>query len=188
MLHSDTPDWLSDWRAGSLERAEALFRFDGLAGIEPDEVLGSWQGTGLATGHPFDGLLERLSWHGKLIESVDDVHALVFKDARGRMIRINPAPIPVGLGLRLPRLAKSAAGRWGFAALRPCLRTRRPTARLRKIEFRGIPSAAIVYDRQPIIDHLRRIGDGRLLGLMDMRGAPPFFFLLVREDGSGSPP
>lgn len=56
-----------------------------------------------------------------------------------------------------------------------------PTARLRQIEHRGVTSAAIVYDSQPIIDHLRRVDAGRLLGMMDLRSTPPLFFLLSRD-------
>ncbi|MER9838649.1 DUF4334 domain-containing protein [Mesorhizobium sp. M0145] len=38
-----------------------------------------------------------------------------------------------------------------------------PTAplHLRKVEHRGITSAAIIYDGRPIIDYLRRIDDDR---------------------------
>ena len=42
----------------------------------------------------------------------------------------------------------------------------------------------MIYDRQPIVDHFRRIDDGRVLGLMEMRGMErPFFFLLSRDQG-----
>ena len=39
----------------------------------------------------------------------------------------------------------------------------------------------MIYDRQPIIDHFRRIDEIRLLGLMQVRTAPPYFFLLTAE-------
>jgi hypothetical protein len=40
----------------------------------------------------------------------------------------------------------------------------------------------MIYDRQPIIDHFRRIDEIRLLGLMQARTAPPpYFFLLTAE-------
>ncbi|MER8408383.1 DUF4334 domain-containing protein [Mesorhizobium sp. M1307] len=43
-------------------------------------------------------------------------------------------------------------------------------------------SAAIIYDRRPIIDYLRRIDDDRLLGMMDLRFmSKPFFFVLARD-------
>jgi hypothetical protein len=51
-----------------------------------------------------------------------------------------------------------------------------------KVEFHGRLNAAVIYDRQPVIDHFRRINDDRVQGLMGMGGMKPhFFFLLVRE-------
>ena len=56
-------------------------------------------------------------------------------------------------------------------------------ARLREVSFRGVVSAAMVYDRQPIIDYFRRIDEERVMGLMDRKGADPdFYFHLSRED------
>jgi Domain of unknown function (DUF4334) len=71
-----------------------------------------------------------------------------------------------------------------FAALRPLLRTGRPAARLRLVEHRGVLTAALVYDRLPVVDVFRRLAEDRLIGLMDLRGMPrPFFFLLDRDPG-----
>ena len=40
----------------------------------------------------------------------------------------------------------------------------------------------MIYDRQPIVDHFRRIENDRVLGLMEMRGMErPYFFLLARD-------
>jgi hypothetical protein len=40
----------------------------------------------------------------------------------------------------------------------------------------------MIYDRQPIVDHFRRIDSDRVLGLMEMRGMErPYFFLLTRD-------
>jgi hypothetical protein len=39
----------------------------------------------------------------------------------------------------------------------------------------------MIYDRQPIVDHFRRIDAVRLLGLMQARSASPYFFLLTAE-------
>lgn len=55
-------------------------------------------------------------------------------------------------------------------------------ARLRAVEFRGVLSAAMVYDTQPIIDYFRRLDDDRLIGVMDTKGQPiDFYFWLERE-------
>jgi hypothetical protein len=48
------------------------------------------------------------------------------------------------------------------------------------IEHRGVVTATMSYDALPINDHFRRVDDATLLGVMDLRGAPPFFFVLRR--------
>lgn len=174
------PDWLAEWRRRRVGPDEAHARFDGLPVVALPDAVGRWRGRGLATGHPYDGLLEALGWHGKRVAGPDEVWPLIFRSGGG-VLALRPALMPAGLALSLPGLARSAPVRVAFAALRPLLATRRPGARLRTVEHRGKASAAIVYDRLPMIDHLRRAGERRLLGVMDMRGAPPFFFLLERE-------
>lgn len=178
---AEGPSWLRKWRRGSLAPAAALARFDGLPAVAPQDMLGEWRGTELATGHPLDGLLEALGWYGKRLEREDRVHPLLF-GASGRVAAIEPGLLPVRAALRWPRLARSNAARTAFRALRPVLATRRPAARLRTLETRGRASAAMIYDRQPIIDHFRAIDETRVLGMMEMREAPPFFFLLVRQE------
>lgn len=180
----DEPGWLSSWRAGPVDGAEALSRFDSLPGLEPEAMIGRWRGAGLRTGHPLDGLLEALGWYGKAFESADCVHPLLFRSRSAAAIPLDPAMMPVGLALRWPGFAGSHAARMAFAAARPLLRSHRPAARLRRLLFRGRQSAAMVYDRQPITDHFRRIDDTRVLGLMERRSMErPFFFLLMREQG-----
>jgi hypothetical protein len=45
-----------------------------------------------------------------------------------------------------------------------------------------VATAAMLYDRLPIVDVFRRLDATTLLGLMDARGIPqPFFFRLTRE-------
>lgn len=171
---------------------DALSRFDHLAAADPAELSGRWRGSGLHTGHRLDGLLERLGWYGKEFQSSEAVYPLLFQDSKGRIHSVDPARLPLGVVLRMPALARSLPAREIFSGLLPLLRTRSPTARLREITCRGVPSAAIVYDRIPVIDHLRRIDEEQLLGLMDLRSMPqPLFFLLSRDrdlagaEGSG---
>lgn len=162
--------------------ADALRRFDGLDALEPEEMMGQWRGAGLRTGHPLDGVLEALGWYGKAFEGPDRVHPLLFRSRSGGVISLDPALMPAAIALCWPRFARSRAVRWAFAAARPVLRARGSTARLRRLDFRGKFSAAMIYDGQPIIDHFRRIDDDRALGLMERRGmSSPYFFLLVRD-------
>ncbi|ROU03818.1 DUF4334 domain-containing protein [Histidinibacterium lentulum] len=145
-------------------------------------MLGDWSGVGLPTDHPFDGLLERLGWQGKRFRSCDDVDPLIF----GPGIALDPRRMPLGLALRWPRLAGSGVTCGAFRLVLPVFRTRRPAARLATVGFRGTASAAMIYDRQPIVDHFRRIDARRVLGLMEMRRSAPYFFLLA-SGGSRAP-
>ena len=177
------PDWLTAWRTTAISNADALRQFDSLPGLAPAAMLGRWRGVGLATGHPLDGLLEALGWHGKAFETVDRVHPLLFRSGSSEPVALDPAMIPVGLALRCPGLARSTAVAAAFRAALPMLATCEPGARLGRLAYRGKGSAAILYHRQPIVDHFREIDNYRVLGLMVRRRSPqPYFFLLTRED------
>jgi ribonuclease Z len=171
------PNWLRRWRRGGITCEAALARFDSLPEVAVAELTGDWRGRELPTGHPLDGLLEGLGWQGKRFGSAEDVDPLVFA---GRPLE--PALMPLRTALRHPRLARSRLARAAFVLLRPALRARGPAARLAPVHHRGRTSAAMLYDRQPITDHFRRIDARRLLGLMELRGTPPFFFLLERGE------
>ncbi|MBF6209515.1 DUF4334 domain-containing protein [Nocardia puris] len=169
---------LESLRAGStIDEASALF--DSLPGVRVEDIVtGLWKGSELATGHPLDGVLTASGWYGKRFDSADFVHPLVFADDAGNLFPVDPRRVPLSLAGRIP-LPAVQAGRKLLPVLRPALRTDRPTARLRNIGYRGIVSAAMVYDHLPIIDHFRRVDGATLLGVMDLRGlAEPYFFVL----------
>lgn len=182
---ADMPEWLAIWRAAAFSPARGLRTFDVLPTVEAQDMLGLWRGVGLATGHPFDGLLEAFGWWGKAFRGRDEVDPLLFTTPGGPMA-VDPAWLPVGVAVRIgryrPELLRGRAARWLFAKALPHMRAERPAARLRDVAFRGQTGAAMIYDRQPIVDHFRRIDDDTRLGLMDLRGQDdPFFFLLTRE-------
>ncbi len=173
------PGWLEAWKSRPLDPDAAVARFDHLPGLAPADLHGTWRGVGLATGHPLDGLLETLGWFGKRFETDDRVQPLLFGPGA---TPIDPALLPVGVVVRWPGLARTPPVPSLFSLLRPVVRARRPAARLRRVTFRGVASAAMIYDRQPIIDHFRAVDGDLVLGLMEMRAAPPYFFLLSRAD------
>ncbi|MGY1723570.1 DUF4334 domain-containing protein [Blastococcus sp. SYSU DS0533] len=172
--------WLADHRHFAPPE-EALAFFDFLRPQAVEEMLGRWRGSELPTRSPLDGLLERYGWWGKEFRDAETVHPLLFATRSGPR-SVDPALIPVGVLRGLPALAHSTPARLAFTALRPLLTTSRPKARLRAVEHRGVVTAAMVYDRLPIIDVFRRVDSRTVLGLMDLRGLPaPFFFVLRRE-------
>lgn len=56
------------------------------------------------------------------------------------------------------------------------------TASLRMVEYRGVVSATMVYDKHPIFDAFRRVDEDTVLGAMDRKGdAAPLMFELRRR-------
>jgi hypothetical protein len=166
---------------GGCTTAQAWEIFDGLPAARVDEVTtGRWRGEELPTGHPMDGMLTESGWYGKQFDAPEEVHPLLFTDERGTVFAVDPRRVPLALADKIkPEWLRPM--RNNLRTLAPALRTRKPTARLRDIEYRGVVSAAMVYDHKPIIDHFRRLGPDALLGVMDMRGmAEPYFFVLRR--------
>jgi hypothetical protein len=163
---------------------EVCALFDRSPPVPAGDLVGRWRGSELTTGHRLDGLLTAYGWYGKEVLDAETVHPLLFLDRRGVPRPLEPAPAPLGVLRRQPWLARTPPARAAFAALRPLLTTRRPAARVREVRHRGVVTAAIVYDRLPVLDAFRRVGGDTLLGLMDLRGLPEPFPFLLRRDGA----
>jgi hypothetical protein len=55
-------------------------------------------------------------------------------------------------------------------------------ASLRMVEFRGVVTATMCYDKHPIFDHFRRVDEDTVLGVMDRKGEDrPLVFTLRRR-------
>lgn len=160
---------------------QALAVWDALPAVATDEMLGRWAGRELPSGHPMDGLLEHSGWYGKQFDGPDEVHPLLFHDGQGGTFAVDPKRVPLGLVAKLPE-GVVARGRDVITGARPLLRTRKPRARLRALEHRGVVTAAMIYDELPIIDLFRRVDETTVMGLMDLRGVEqPYFFVLTRD-------
>jgi len=172
------------FEAGGGTTAEILALFDSLPPVPVDAMRGRWRGSGLPSGHPMDGLLERFGWYGKEFNGPEDVQPLLCKGRGGTIFALNPAFVPIGLvnrhiGLFNTRLAGAAVALSARVAA-----TRHPTARLRMTEFRGVVTATMIYDSLPIIDMFRAVDGDTLLGVMDLRGMGQPFFFVLRRDGA----
>ncbi len=171
-------------RLAVLERGatldDAMAFFDSLPTVTTAELRGRWKGSELPTGHPLEGLLAQYGWYGK--EFVDDetVHPLLFQDAGGTILKIDPRKLPMEVAPHVPRAA-AALARHALALLA----TSQPRARLRNVEVRGKVSATMIYDHLPIQDTFRRVDSDTLLGLMDRRGDERPFFFALRRDRTG---
>lgn len=159
----------------------AMERFRGLAPVEPHEMIGLWTGRGIPSGHPLDGVLENLGWFGKRITAELRADALLFHGKAKRLIAVDPAWIPLRLVLRFHELGRTRAARNLISYMLRRLRAKGPVASLKAMPFQGLTSAAMIYDKQPIIDHFRRMDDHRIMGAMTIQGdARIYFFELER--------
>lgn len=164
---------------GQASPDDVLACFDALPVVEASFMIGRWRGSEIRTGHPLDGLLGPSGWYGKLFESAEAVHPLLFYGAqRKTLYAVNPALVP--LNAPFPR---SRALGVMMAAARPLLQTKASRARLRMVVFRGRSTATMAYDHKPIFDHFARIDANRVLGIMDLKGVPgPYAFCLERDN------
>nr|WP_250812628.1 GXWXG domain-containing protein [Neorhizobium tomejilense] len=170
------------------EQQKTLERFLSLPPIRPSEMIGLWQGRGIPSGHPFDGVLENLGWFGKRFTSELRADALLFRSGQHRLTPIDPARIPLRLALRFHKAGRTRPVKNLFSYLQRGLRAKGPVASLQTMSFHGVTSAAITYDEQPVVDHLRRIDEHRMMGAMVIEGDERiYFFELERvEPPSGS--
>lgn len=165
------------------EQPTALEVFLSLPSIEPSELVGLWNGHGIPTGHPFDGVLENLGWFGKRFRPDMRADALLFRSGERPPIAIDPARIPLRLTLRFHTVGRTRVVRSLFSHLQRALRAEGPVAAVKTMSFGGTASAAMVYDHQPIVDHFRRIDQHRVMGAMTIMGDERiYFFELERVD------
>lgn len=168
-----------------MNQENAFETFRNLPPVETIELIGLWKGRGIATGHPLDGILENLGWFGKRFTLDLRADALLFQSAERRLTALDPSRIPMGLVLRLNGFGKTRVASNLFSYLRQRLVAHGPVATLKPLELDGVTSAALVYDRKPIIDHLRRIDTDTMMGMMVMKGEERrYFFRLERVSDS----
>jgi hypothetical protein len=61
------------------------------------------------------------------------------------------------------------------------------SATLRRVEYREVLTATIVYDARPYLEHFRRVSDDVLLGVAERKGEPaPLVFCLRRPTPASS--
>lgn len=164
---------------------ETMAWFRSLEPVRPAEMLGLWKGAGIPSGHPLDGVLENLGWFGKRFHADMRADALLFQWRPGRLVAIEPGFFPIGLAIRAAPFGRTAIARSGFSYLQKACRARGTTASLKLQTLEDAATAAMVYDRQPIVDYFRRIGEEELAGMMCVRGdIRRYFFKLRRVDAA----
>jgi hypothetical protein len=167
---------------GSVSQEEAFTFYDSLGSVETDELWGLWKGSELTAGHPFEGLLTAAGWYGKRFVSPEEVYPLIFQKPNGRLYAGSPSLIPVTLPFdKIPNKEKVVSGIMKVAG--PLIYTKKSSARLREVKYRGKVSSAMIYDTKGIVDVFRKIDDDTLMGIMDIKGLSTdksYFFILDR--------
>jgi hypothetical protein len=159
-------------KAGKVTTEEAYAIFDSLEPTEIDSLFGTWKGAEFPSGHPVDGSLADSGWFGKRFKDADTVDPLLFyKSDRETFFAADP----------LKKFAASARGVTDIADVQQEIETSAPTARLRKVEYRGKVTVAMIYDQAPIIDYFRKVDDDTLLGAMDRRGDKGTYFFVLHQ-------
>ncbi|TXS95338.1 DUF4334 domain-containing protein [Parahaliea maris] len=59
--------------------------FDSLPAVRREAMFGRWQGGCFNTGHPGEGMLDKLNWCGKQFNSDNDVNPIMVRSADGGM-------------------------------------------------------------------------------------------------------
>lgn len=54
-------------------------------------------------------------------------------------------------------------------------------AALRRVEYRGVVTATMVYDKHAIFDHFRAVNADTVLGVMDRKGETPTLYFWLRR-------
>jgi hypothetical protein len=167
-------------KAGKTTTEKALELFDTLEPVNLGFMFGRWQGSGLHTNHPMDGLLEISNWYGKEFIDSENVHPLLFLDSRGKIFPVAPNPTLMNWVLKLP-IPKNDSLKPLLISINSLLKTEKSQARLRMMEYRGKVTATMIYDYLPINDSFRKVDENTVLGIMDYKNIPqPFFFILKR--------
>ena len=158
---------------------EMLSIYDSLPAVTADFMIGRWKGTKIESNHQMNGMLKDGGWYGKIFNSEEEVHPLVFFGSdKKSLYSINPRNIPLHLKFPKSKLM-------GILTIlsRPFFQTRKPKARLRMVEHRGKLTATMLYDDKAIYDHFVKIDDNTVLGYMDLKGvADPVFWTMERDD------
>ncbi|NEI35112.1 DUF4334 domain-containing protein [Rhizobium leguminosarum] len=163
------------------QQEEMAAWFRSLDPVQPKDMVGLWSGVSIPSGHPLDGVLENLNWFGKRFHSDMRADALLFTWRPGRLVPLEPSLLPIGLAIKMAPFGRTFVARGWFSYLQKVLRARGTTASLRLQALDGIETAAMIYDKQPIVDYFRRIDDDEIAGMMCVRGDPRRFFFKLRK-------
>lgn len=95
-------------------QSEKIAWFGSLPPVLPVELTGLWEGKGISSGHPLDGVLENLDWFGKRFHPDLKADALLFRWRPGRLVPIEPYFFPIRIVIRLGAFGRTSVARNWF--------------------------------------------------------------------------
>lgn len=146
--------------------------FDTLSPATLNFMIGLWRTVVVPSPSPNQQVLIDSGYFGMRFTDPETVDPLLFHTADGAGV-FAANPIKLFSALR--------AGACDVPAVQADVEIACPAARLRMIEYRGVVSAALIYDSQPVLDHFRTVTDDTVLGAVEARGYQhPTYFALQR--------
>lgn len=142
-------------REGRVEESDVAAIFNQASPVAPEYMIGEWKGGSFDTGHPTHELLKTYNWAGKNFRTVDDVEPIVLYDDAGARV-----------------WCKDYGNAQVRLSLLPFVLALLILSKVREVKFRGVISAAMIYDNFPIIDSFRFISDNLVIGAMDNKQLP----------------
>ncbi|MGZ2504328.1 hypothetical protein ACVINI_004873 [Rhizobium beringeri] len=94
---------------------------------------------------------------------------------------IEPSFLPIRLAIRIAPFGRSFVAPTVFRYLQNMLRARGTTASVKLRIVDGEETAAMVYDKQHIVDYYRRIDDHEVAGMMCVEGGERRYFFRLRK-------
>ncbi|MBU9765103.1 DUF4334 domain-containing protein [Mycobacterium sp. TNTM28] len=165
-----TLDELIGTSAKTYHQIDTLFAT--LPAVSVNALLGTWRALaipGVSTVYPI--LIEK-GWYGMRFNDPENVDTMLIASPDGD--EMFAADV-----LKLAAVAPGATS--NLCQIRSEIETDQPMGRLRMIDHRGTVTAAMIYDRLPVIDYFRQIDDHAVLCAADARDSIETGYLILQR-------
>jgi hypothetical protein len=141
--------------------AQITTLFAELPPVSMETLSGIWRAVAIPGVSPFYQVQIEKGWYGMRFTDPETVDSMLISTSDG-------ADIFAADVLKIVAAAPGADTH--LSQIRTQIETDQPMGRLRMISYRGAISAALIYDRQPVIDYFRTIDDTAVLCAAEARG------------------
>jgi hypothetical protein len=145
---------------GSVTQADLAVVFDNLNPVTIDMLIGTWKVDPSYGETPGGKMLIESGWWGARFVDAETVDPLLYPEPDGNGV--------FAADLRSV-LAVLSTGERDIPAMRREVETSAPIGRLRMVEYRGVPTATLVYDQVPVLDYLRAIDSDTIVAAVEHR-------------------